>query len=85
MTHTPTTHDYSIRTWGHDYTVHNVNDGGELLDVSGWGRGIRANDYLIMPNGNGTTRYQVSTIKYYHDPSDMWNATLVFAPRKDAS
>jgi hypothetical protein len=76
------THDYSVRYWGHDYAIHSGRDGGQWLNVSGWGRGIEPADYLILRAGpQGTTRYQVAAIEYSDNPSDMWNAELTFAPR----
>jgi hypothetical protein len=31
------THDYSITTWGHDYTIMSVEKGGKLLKIMGHG------------------------------------------------
>lgn len=76
------THDYTRRTWGHDCTTLKVIDGGQRLRLSGWGHGIKAGDYLILPNGNGTTRYRVDSIDYQMDARDMWFAEATFAPRK---
>lgn len=76
-----TTHDYTDRGWGHDYTIHTIHDGGQRLSVSGWGDGIQEGDYLILKNGERGSRYVVSSISYYDDPSDMWKAELTFAPR----
>lgn len=74
------THDYTKPRWGHDYTFSPVNGGlkGELM---GWGMGIEAGDYLIIRNGDGSSRYQVDEIEYFADPKDMWKATATFAPR----
>lgn len=79
------THDYTRRTWGHDYTTLEVIDGGQRLRLGGWGLGIEAGDYLIFPNGNGTTRYRVDRIDYRMDPRDMWFAEATFAPRQAVS
>jgi hypothetical protein len=49
--------------------------------VHGWGLGVRKGDYLLLPNGPVSTRYQVETIRYTPDPPDMWFAELRFAPR----
>lgn len=78
------THDYTQRYWGHDYTWQSV-DGGLTANVLGWGIGLRTGDYLLLPNRetpDGKTRYQIKSIRYYRDPNDMWDAKLVFAPRK---
>lgn len=42
---------------------------------------IEAGDYLILQNGDGSTRYRVKTIEYKRDPKDMWEAEVVFEPR----
>lgn len=79
------THDYTKRTWGHDYTTLSVIDGGKRLRLSGWGRGIEAGDYLLLQNDGGSTRYQVESIEYRMDPPDMWFAEVRFAPRPHVS
>jgi hypothetical protein len=60
-------------------------DGGMRLRMAGWGLGIKDGDYLILPNGSNTTRYQVERISYRADPPDMWFADVVFAPRTSVS
>lgn len=79
------THDYTQRGWGHDYAINRVIDGGTVLRASGWGSGISEGDFLILPNGEATTRYRVESIEYYRDPPDMWSADLWFAPRTEAA
>ena len=76
----PQTHNYTLRYWGHDYTFDPI-DGGQRAHMMGWGRGIQAGDYLIIQNGQDTTRYQIDSIEYYSDPPDMWSAQAIFAPR----
>lgn len=85
----PVTHDYGPgkRCWGHDFTITRVINEGQCLKVTGWGPligpMIRAGDYLILDRSDGrSTRYQVQDITYCLDPSDMWEATLAFAPRQ---
>ena len=77
-----TTHDYRRhnRGWGHDlaYTPIKRN----RLRATGWGRGIKPGDFILLSNGDADTRYQFTTIDYYADPSDMWRAVLSFAPRE---
>ena len=75
----PKTHDYTIRTWGHNVNW-SVKD-EVTLSANGWGTGIRAGDYLLLPNGDRSTRYEVREIRYMRDPRDQWFAELVFAPR----
>jgi hypothetical protein len=76
-----TTHDYTRRAWGHDFSITNVISGGQSLSAVGWGLGISEGDYLILPNGDDTTRYQVEFVNYALDPADQWFAKLRFAPR----
>jgi hypothetical protein len=84
-----TTHNYGPgqRVWGHDYAVTQTADGGRQLKVSGWGPligpRIREGDYLLLQKDHDRdTRYQVADVRYESDPSDMWHATLNFAPRQ---
>jgi hypothetical protein len=43
---------------------------------------IRKGDYLVLPNGDATTRYQVKgDIDRPADPGDQYFLTLKFAPR----
>lgn len=81
MNKNPQTHDYTRRAWGHDYSIISVLNDGQQARLAGWGHGIKAGDYLIIPKGSGTTRYQVERINYRMDPADMWLADAVFAPR----
>lgn len=76
------THDYSHPRWGRNVGISAVHDSGAALSACGWGHGVEQGDYLILPNGSGTTRYLVWAVDYYTDPSDMWSATLVFSPRQ---
>lgn len=79
---TTQTHDYTLRTWGHNYNIVEIVDGGQQLRLAGWGRGLRVGDYLLLQNGEGSTRYQVGDdLRYERDPGDMWWCTATFAPR----
>lgn len=73
-------HDYTNRYWGHDYTFDPLDNGikGRMM---GWGCGIKSGDFLIIQNGEGSTRYKVDSIQYFLDPHDMWSAVVSFAPR----
>jgi hypothetical protein len=75
-----TTHDYTDRYWGHYNTIQGA---GERMVIIGWGKGIEEGDYLILPNGKGTTRYQVEDVEYFRDPPDMWRIEAAFAPRTE--
>lgn len=76
------THDYTLRIFGHDYVIHRIIDGGKMLEMSGWGRNIKMNDFILLSNGESSTRYKVNRIEYERDPQDMWNMTASFAPRE---
>lgn len=73
------THEFT-RTWGDDYTFTPL-DGGQRGTVTGWKEGIKTGDYLILRNGDGTTRYQTTYVQYFDDPTDMFSAEVKFAPR----
>ncbi|MFN8994550.1 MAG: hypothetical protein ACK5X3_12935 [Pseudomonadota bacterium] len=78
---TAKTHDYTRRAKGHDFTITQIFDGGMWLSITGWGLGISKGDFIILPDGNATARYQIASIEYYNNPPDMWRAKAEFAPR----
>jgi len=80
MTETKT-HDYTRRTWGHDFTITKNIDGGMWLHMMGWGHGLSEGDFIILPNGNETSRYLIKSVQYKSNPPDMWKAEAEFAPR----
>ena|GEM_PF-1429682 len=82
LSNSPKTHDYTERYWGHDYVIQEVRDDGRNLTAMGWGCGIEEGHFLLLRNGPGSTRYLVRRIRYMADPSDMWSASLEFAPRQ---
>ncbi|MBD6615231.1 hypothetical protein FNW02_05050 [Komarekiella sp. 'clone 1'] len=68
-------HDYSQFVWGSDYVFEAIN--GELGGyMTGQGKGIKPNDYIILQRGSKSYKYQVEEIDYYCDPPDMWMALL---------
>ncbi|WP_409311416.1 hypothetical protein [Pectobacterium sp. B1J-3] len=78
------THDYTRenRYWGHDLSFKLMDPEGMRLNATGWGTGINQGDFISLSNKGDVTRYKFETISYYHDPSDMWTAVLLFAPRQ---
>ncbi len=81
----PTTHDYTLRCAGHDYTFTPIG-GGLTARAMGWGNGIEQGDILLLANPqnrDGKAAYRVDTINYFSDPPDMWKATLTFTPRPE--
>ena len=75
------THDYSAREWGRNYNIQNIHNDGMKLSLVGWGLGIKVGDFIIVKNGNDTTRYKFDSIRYCSDPHDMWFAETSFSPR----
>jgi len=82
------THDFTKGGWGHHVEILRVDDGGQQLRVTGHGPSAEAarcavGDYLLLPNGARSSRYQVAQIEYMYDPADQFFATLRFAPREE--
>ena len=75
------THDYTKRSWGHNYEITSIQNDGLNLNMFGWGLGIKKGDFIILKNGSDTTRYCFGDISYYNDPHDMWTSNLKFKPR----
>jgi hypothetical protein len=75
------THDYSAKEWGHSCEITSIEDGGLNINLAGWGKGIASGDFIVIKNGEDTTRYKFKSIKYCNDPIDMWFGSLIFAPR----
>lgn len=83
--------------WGHNIGYECLQD-GIVLKAFGWGPKIEEmigdvqsdyvkykmvkDDYILLTGSAGETRYQIKEIRYCKDPSDMFFATLEFAPRK---
>ena len=82
MMKTKKIHDYSGPSqWGHNYEIVNLSNDGMEVSLVGWGYGIKNGDYLLLNNGDYSTRYVVDYIKYYINPDDMWSAEASFSPR----
>ena len=75
------THDYSEREWGKNYNIQEVYDDGINVSLCGWGLGIKQGDYILLRNGDDTTRYKFDSITYCSNPHDMWFAKASFSPR----
>lgn len=77
------THDYTQSVWGHACNVLEVIDGGQKLELAGFGYGVKKGDFVILANRQGeTTRYKITKIKYTFGVRDMWFANAKFAPRQ---
>jgi hypothetical protein len=79
----PQTHDLSQRMWGNNYEIwEKLDEFNVNLKLVGWCKGINEGDYLLLHEPTqGSTRYRVVEIKYEREPSDMFWATVKFAPR----
>lgn len=76
------THDFTVSRWGRAVGTWDTDDGGVTARITGWGRGVKQGDYILLSHNNGDpTRYRVERIEYYNDPPDMWRAEVRFAPR----
>ena len=78
------THDFSAIEWGHNYNILNIKNEGMEISIAGWGRGLSNDDYIIIQNGDDTTRYKLDAVEYHRDPPDMWFASASFSPRENA-
>lgn len=79
VTTEPSTYDLTAA----DYAFRPIN-GGQHGHIDCWnGLNPRPGDYLILRNGEQTTRYQVTDVNpcLGVDPPTMWMAGLEFAPR----
>lgn len=77
---TPKTHDYTWMGWGHriDVTQQSISTDG-MAKVLGLGLGVQLHDYILIKTTLGhTAKFQITKIKYFTDPVDMWSATLKF-------
>ncbi|MCA1991481.1 MAG: hypothetical protein LDL41_05465 [Coleofasciculus sp. S288] len=74
-----TTYDYTQYASGQDYLFEPI-DGGRSGYITAQMKGIKRGDYLILPNGSRSSRYQVEEIDYYSNPSDMWTALVRQVP-----
>lgn len=60
-------------------------DEGQRGSIACWsGRKPKGGDYLILRNGDRSSRYQVKSVDLCMnvDPPTMWMARLAFAPRQ---
>lgn len=71
----PKIHDYSHSVDGSDYILESLPESLKVC-MTGFGKGIKPNDYIMLQKGCESDYYQVEEINYYADPSDMWIALL---------
>ncbi len=70
------TYDYTEFVCGRDYVFEPVDNMTKGY-MTGYGKGIKCGDYIMLRNGSDSNLYQVEEIDYYSEPSDMWMALLV--------
>lgn len=73
------THDYRHLERGINYFFESLQEEMQGC-MTGFGKGIKPGDYIILRQGGESYRYQVEEIDYYSDPSDMWMALLKQVP-----
>jgi hypothetical protein len=61
--------------YGESFVLEPINEELSVYCMTGFGSGIKVNDFIAIDKTNLTT-YQVVNIDYYLDPSDMWIALL---------
>ncbi|MBD1844706.1 hypothetical protein H6F89_15140 [Cyanobacteria bacterium FACHB-63] len=70
------THDYTCYEMGIDYFFESISYGSKGY-MTGQGKGIRKEDFLLLRFEGVSVVYQVEDINYYSNPSDMWTASLM--------
>ena len=68
-------HDYSQLVGGRDYVFELLN-GGIEAQMTGFGKGVKPDDCIILQHGCSSYRYRVEDVDYYSDPPNMWMALL---------
>lgn len=71
----PRVHDYTHLTPGINYVFESIGQGDSGC-MTGYGKGIKVGDRLLLCPKGETVECQVEEISYYSDPPDMWMATL---------
>lgn len=71
----PKTHDYSRYQQGVDYFLEFSHLDAKVY-MTGQGKGVKPNDYILLKFKSTPQRYQVEMIDYYSAPSDLWIALL---------
>lgn len=79
----PLVHDFSKPYWGHKCEITRIDINGQKLHLAVWTQDrLEVGDYLILGNGEDTTRYKIEALDRQHDPADMHFVKAVFAPRE---
>jgi hypothetical protein len=72
-------YDYTQLIEGRDYVLEAANKevGSEEFYMTGYGKGIKPQDKIVLRGAVEPIQYLVKKIDYYYDPSDAWIALLV--------
>ena len=73
--HRDSTHNYLGSRWRDSYLFETLEQGTKGY-ITAQGRNVQCGDYLILPYGSGSAKYQVEEINYYSNPPDMWIALV---------
>lgn len=73
--HKSKTHDFTECVPGTDY-VFEVAENLTTAYMTARGKGVKADDYIILQIDSKPCLYQIQKIDYYSNPSDMWMALL---------
>jgi hypothetical protein len=69
------THDYTDQLGNFNYVFEPI-DNHALGCMTGYGKGVKIGDRIILEDTDDIYIYQVGQIDYYLDPPDMWIASL---------
>lgn len=69
------THDFTSHQCGIDYYFEYSSLNAKAC-MTGQGKGIKPNDYILLQLNSTLQRYQIEIIDYYSQPSNVWIALL---------
>lgn len=65
------------QSWGWSLVIGNID--GLYIGFHGWGNGLRAGDYLVIPGAKGNPApYRLTEIRYCTDPTDMFFGRAIY-------
>lgn len=81
-------HDFTTQRWGWHYEVWKPSSGDpakEPTHFTGHGYGLKVGDHLLTEMQSGRVgRWLIKSVRYEHDPRDMWWAEAVLDGYLDA-
>jgi hypothetical protein len=69
------TYDYTDQVGNFNYVFEPIDNHTKGY-MTGYGKGVKIGDRIILQDTDETYTYQVEQIDYYLDPPDMWIAQL---------